>query len=1127
MNIGDILGIGKDPNRKEIETKLRSLGITDAFTINKDYSVDINKDISIMVKNVKECPVDFNVAHGNFIWHFSDLSSMKNLPKIVKGNLVLSNNKITSFKDCQTTIVTGQFNCSNNNIKSLNGGPQQTGDYIAIKCELDSLEGAPDEINGNFVVMNNNLTNLDGAPTRVKGLFDCSNNKIKDWSEISKLTKISKRVNYNDNLLEGTNPEIEPEDPQIHIEFPEEKWKVDDEVIYNKPGSKWHEMKGLIASVDTNDKNETTYQIKFLKLDNPDMEKEYSTIKGIKGIYIRKWESAFDKGDLVIYRDSSSKFNGFRGKIEIDKDKIPHAYKIRMEFDDNPGLTDVASQPSINKGFLVLVNLKPENIQKYDWKSTSGIQKDPSNNFREGEKATYLNRSVYLLNLKTPFVWNVEYEFPTQDEINHKDEVFSVHCDNLTKIAIAGKEEYQYKIGDPIIVLDPDGEYDECKGTVTYAYNKVVDVDIIDKFGQHKKITNIGVNRLELDKSKLKDIDKKQKFKKDAHVVYVANLDDEKNIKFHLCKGIVTSFNDYGALDRRGTYDVRVTNRNGKEETIFWVKSANIKLQETKFEKGDKVVYNSDDQYDGQVATIMEIKKNGYEIQWRDEDNKLLYLDAIEADELTKFVKPIGSKVKEKDIIVFTKPESKHFGCKGVIKEYDPKTKEYKIEITNRDKKISKISKVREENLELAPPKKVFKVGDRIRYINSESPHDGLIGKVEEVKENDNYKLLLKNSRGDSVILTTTNDNIILLEEAEDTPELKFGDYVKYIFPGSKFDGRIGTFEGTREKDGVTQWTVKLDDDTSWLKLHVDAGTLHLTDERPAKKTTTTYNYTAPAKKKKKKEKPKPRKPVLVYNRRYVARKAYKPREEGSVEEPETVEETTTEVPNNVFKYKRGDKVRIKELNREEKIFGSWMQGGEKRYSIQINNEFKQGGWKEDELEFIKEKKKEFEINDKVKIIADDGRRGQTGKIFSYKVKDGNRKYTVKIGDTQDYPEYEGNELELVEEKETRKLKIHDRVRIKETGEEGTITGTSHTNTWTKYFVNTKGGFKKGGYNAEDLELLKKDYKFEEKEEVKYRGERTSIFSRWKTGEGKNKYGIYYKDKWVTGGVYEDELTKA
>jgi len=108
---------------------------------------------------------------------------------------------------------------------------------------------------------------------------------------------------------------------------------------------------------------------------------------------------------------------------------------------------------------------------------------------------------------------------------------------------------------------------------------------------------------------------------------------------------------------------------------------------------------------------------------------------------------------------------------------------------------------------------------------------------------------------------------------------------------------------------------VKFDDTSSYLKLYVDPGTLFPHDPPPGKITSTYATpYTAPAKKKKKKEKPEPRKPVLVYNRRYVARKKYKdPNDPVDLEDEENDEPRDFEV---------GDKVTVVDMSYSQHLIG-------------------------------------------------------------------------------------------------------------------------------------------------------------------------------------------------------------
>ena len=73
--------------------------------------------------------------------------------------------------------VSEHFNCSKNNLKSLNGSPENVGTHFFCENnQLESLEGSPKTVSGNFWCHNNNLISLQGAPSKVGGSFSCYNN---------------------------------------------------------------------------------------------------------------------------------------------------------------------------------------------------------------------------------------------------------------------------------------------------------------------------------------------------------------------------------------------------------------------------------------------------------------------------------------------------------------------------------------------------------------------------------------------------------------------------------------------------------------------------------------------------------------------------------------------------------------------------------------------------------------------------------------------------------------------------------------------------------------------------------------------------------------------------------------
>jgi hypothetical protein len=123
-----------------------------------DYTIKdglINTDNVILIKKVKKLPVQFGHVDGNFS---------------------CSNNQLTSLAGCPNEVG-GYFDCSNN--------------------QLISLEGAPKSVSGGFYCGNNKLTSLEGAPKEVGGYFYC------DWTEnlpLLRLVRYKKIETYNNQV---------------------------------------------------------------------------------------------------------------------------------------------------------------------------------------------------------------------------------------------------------------------------------------------------------------------------------------------------------------------------------------------------------------------------------------------------------------------------------------------------------------------------------------------------------------------------------------------------------------------------------------------------------------------------------------------------------------------------------------------------------------------------------------------------------------------------------------------------------------------------------------------------------------------------------------------------------------
>jgi hypothetical protein len=106
------------------------------YTINDDGSIDVNGDVDLYALFLEKLPIRFNK-------------------------------------------VTGNFNCSHNKLKNLEGTPRWVDGYFScVSNKLTSLEFGPEYVGNDFVCNFNDLTDLVGSPKEVVGDFSCINNKF-------------------------------------------------------------------------------------------------------------------------------------------------------------------------------------------------------------------------------------------------------------------------------------------------------------------------------------------------------------------------------------------------------------------------------------------------------------------------------------------------------------------------------------------------------------------------------------------------------------------------------------------------------------------------------------------------------------------------------------------------------------------------------------------------------------------------------------------------------------------------------------------------------------------------------------------------------------------------------------
>lgn len=96
------------------------------YTINPDGSIDVDGDVNLSAFNFISSdiwiniPIRFNKVSGYFDCSYNELTSLEGCPKYVGGNFNCTGNELISLKRCPK-FVGRNFYCSLNPLESLDG----------------------------------------------------------------------------------------------------------------------------------------------------------------------------------------------------------------------------------------------------------------------------------------------------------------------------------------------------------------------------------------------------------------------------------------------------------------------------------------------------------------------------------------------------------------------------------------------------------------------------------------------------------------------------------------------------------------------------------------------------------------------------------------------------------------------------------------------------------------------------------------------------------------------------------------------------------------------------------------------------------------------------------------------
>jgi hypothetical protein len=145
-----------------IEEWCEKLFDSDEYIINSDNTIDVNDNVNLQFKGLERIPFYFGIVTGHFDCADNELISLRGCPREVGADFRCEYNKLESLKESPIKVRYG-FSCQNNFLTTLNGSPEKVGyNFICSFNRLRSLEGCPEEIGGIFSCVYNPIYEVFG-----------------------------------------------------------------------------------------------------------------------------------------------------------------------------------------------------------------------------------------------------------------------------------------------------------------------------------------------------------------------------------------------------------------------------------------------------------------------------------------------------------------------------------------------------------------------------------------------------------------------------------------------------------------------------------------------------------------------------------------------------------------------------------------------------------------------------------------------------------------------------------------------------------------------------------------------------------------------------------------------------
>lgn len=141
---------------EEIENWLNKYDIFYDYEIIPDekygFVVNLDTDFQAFKKNLIWIPIKFNIVNGVFNCSQNQLESLEFAPIYVGKSFYCNDNKLTSLKGCPNEII-GDFYCDENQLQNLKDCPKKVNFLRCDKIILDDLSFIPEKVKTERVII--------------------------------------------------------------------------------------------------------------------------------------------------------------------------------------------------------------------------------------------------------------------------------------------------------------------------------------------------------------------------------------------------------------------------------------------------------------------------------------------------------------------------------------------------------------------------------------------------------------------------------------------------------------------------------------------------------------------------------------------------------------------------------------------------------------------------------------------------------------------------------------------------------------------------------------------------------------------------------------------------------------